>query len=270
MGANPASASHGRGISGARRAEEQRVFRRPDANRHGGGRCAFPPYACYTTRFATDLLQPGLRIPVTMDADLFIEVVRLGREIIWLHTFGERFAAPGDGRPAGAPCLPQGTGPRIPAEGVIPSGADEMLDAISYDPGKRQLWIGAGHVDNVPPEVWAYQVSGKQVLTQWFSYRRRNRSRPIIGDRRPLSPLGDIQPKGWPAEYTTELLNTLHILGRLVALEPVQADLLMRICAGPKLMASALTVAITATQPLAAAERKSGKARDSRQRKLPA
>jgi hypothetical protein len=78
------------------------------------------------------------------------------------------------------------------------------------------------------------------VLTQWFSYRRRNRECPQIGDRRPPSPLGDIQPEGWPAEYTTELLNVLHVLGRLVALEPAQADLLERICAAPTLNEEAL------------------------------
>ncbi len=85
----------------------------------------------------------------------------------------------------------------------------------------------------MPPEVWAYEVSGKQVLTQWFSYRGRDRSRPIIGDRRPPSPLSEVQPAGWLAEYTTELLNVLHVLGLLVRLEPKHADLLARICAGP-------------------------------------
>jgi hypothetical protein len=32
----------------------------------------------------------------------------------------------------------------------------------------------------------------------------------------------------------------LHVLGRLVALEPTQADLLSRICAGPTIDESAL------------------------------
>ena len=94
-----------------------------------------------------------------------------------------------------------------------------MPETIAYNPVARRLQIGAGYVDNVSPEVWAYEVSGKQVLTQWFSYRGRDRSRPIIGDRRPPSPLGDIQPTGWLAEYTTELLNVLNVLGRLVKLE---------------------------------------------------
>ncbi len=87
-------------------------------------------------------------------------------------------------------------------------------------------------MDNFSPEVLAYEVSGKQVLTQWFSYRGRDRSRPIIGERRPPSPLEDIQSAEWLAAYTTELLNVLNVLGRLVKLEPKQADLLARICAG--------------------------------------
>ncbi len=195
---------------------------------------AVAAHPAYTARFATDLIQPGLRIPLTGDPALFAEAIRLGREVVWLHTFGERFVDPVTGRPAGPPRLAQG-GPRIAAGGAIPSDAEHMPDTISYDAASRRLWIGTGHIENVPPEVWAYEVSGKHVLVQWFSYRRRNRERPQIGDRRPPSPLGDIQPDGWLAEYTTELLNVLHVLARLVALEPAQADLLERLCAGPTL-----------------------------------
>jgi hypothetical protein len=94
----------------------------------------------------------------------------------------------------------------------------------------------------VPPAVWAYQVSGKQVLTQWFSYRKKNRERPLIGDRRPPSPLGDIQPDHWLPEYTEELLNVLNVLGLLVDLEPRQADLLKRVVDGPLVTPDKLTV----------------------------
>ncbi len=66
-----------------------------------------------------------------------------------------------------------------------------------------------------------------------FSYRKKNRERPIIGDRRPPSKLGDIQPDHWLAEYTTELLNVLNVLALLVQSEPDQAQLLEAICAGP-------------------------------------
>ncbi len=104
---------------------------------------------------------------------------------------------------------------------------------MDYDAAKRRLVIGKGFVDNVTPAMRNYEVSGKTVLDQWFSYRRRDRTKPMIGDRRPPSPLEKIQPDGWLAEYTEDLLNLLNVLGRLVALEPRQADLLDRIVAGP-------------------------------------
>jgi hypothetical protein len=97
---------------------------------------------------------------------------------------------------------------------------------MSYDAAKRRLHIGQGFIDNVPPDVWAYEVSGMNVLRQWFSYRKRDRSRPIIGDRRPPSPLSDIQPDHWLAEYTSDLIDLLNVLAWLVKLEPQQAALL--------------------------------------------
>lgn len=185
-------------------------------------------HPAYLDRFRADLVQPGLRVPLPASPALFGEAVALGREVLWLHTFGERYA---DGRPAGPPRLSSEAAPRIPKDGGIPPGT--MPGRIEYDAAKQRLHVGAGMIENVPPAVWSYEVSGKPVLSQWFSYRRADRSRPLIGEKRPPSRLGEIQPDSWPAEYTTELMNLLHVLGRLVALEPAQADLLARVCAVP-------------------------------------
>lgn len=189
----------------------------------------------YTARFQTDLAQPGLRIPLTAEKNLFAQAIELGRPVIWLHTFGERFANPNAGRPPGPPRLPKERAPRIPKDGAIPDDADSMPDEIDYDESRQRLLIGKGFIDNVPAAVWHYEVSGKRVLTQWFSYRKKNRERPIIGDRRPPSKLGEIQPDHWLAEYTTELLNVLNVLALLVEMEPAQAKLLEEICGGPTL-----------------------------------
>jgi hypothetical protein len=155
--------------------------------------------------------------------------------VIWLHSFGERFADESADRPPGPPRLPRERAPRIPRDGAIPDDADSMADETEYDEARRRLMIGKGFIDNVRAAVWWYDVSGKRVVTQWFSYRKKNRERPIIGDRRPPSKLGDIQPDHWLAEYTTELLNVLHVLGLLVEMEPAQAKLLEAICEGPTL-----------------------------------
>lgn len=189
----------------------------------------------FTARFQKDLVRPGLRLPLTADAAIFEKAVTLGREVIWLHTYGERFADPRAGRPPGAPRMAKDKAPTIPTGGTIPGAPEPLADEMTYDDAKQRLIIGKGHVDNVTRAMFDYEVSGMNVLKQWFSYRKRDRSRPIIGDRRPPSPLSDIQPDHWPHEYTTDLLDLLNVLGRLIQLEPSQAALLGEILVGPLL-----------------------------------
>lgn len=148
-----------------------------------------------------------------------------------------------EARAAPPPRMPKGQGPTIPAAGTIPGAPEPLPDDMRYDAATRRLHIGQGYVDNVSPEVAAYEVSGKNILRQWFSYRKADGTRPVIGDRRPPSPLDRIQPDHWLPEYTEDLLNLLHVLGRLVALEQQQADLMHEICAGPLLDAATLEAA---------------------------
>jgi hypothetical protein len=204
---------------------------------------AIAAHPAFTARFHDDLSTPGLRIPLTSDRDIFAEAADIGRTIIWLHTFGERMTDPKKGRPAQPPRLPPAKMPRIPANGAIPQEPAAMPDSIGYDAAKRRLQVGRGYIENVEPGMWLYEVSGKQVLPQWFSYRKANRERPIIGDRRTPSPLGDIQPDYWLAEYTTELIDLLNVLGRLVDLEPTQAAVLERVCSGQAISAEELRAA---------------------------
>jgi hypothetical protein len=218
-------------------------------------------HPAFTVRFKSDLVRPGLHVPLTADARLFTEGVALGSEVIWLHCYGERFADPAAGRPKQAPRLPKESAPTIPAGGAIPSAPEPLPDTMSHDPAKRRLTIGKGYVENVTPEMWGYEVSGKQVLWHWFSYRRRNRTKPIIGDKRPPSPLDSIQPESWLPEYTTDLLDLLHVLGRLIALEPAQANLLDRICAGPLRSADELRAAGVLALPATASPKEESKSK---------
>ena len=190
-------------------------------------------HPAFTARFKADLVRPGLRVPLTADKALFDEAIALGREVVWLHCYGERFVDAAAGRPKGPPRLAENERPTIPADGAIPGPPEPLPETMGYDAPKRRLVIGKGFIDNVTPAMRNYEISGKTVLDQWFSYRRRDRTKPMIGDRRPPSPLEKIQPDGWLAEYTEDLLNLLNVLGRLVALEPSQADILDRIVAGP-------------------------------------
>ena len=223
---------------------------------------AIAAHPAFTNRFQEDLSTPGLRIPMTADGKVFAEVASLGRQVIWLHTFGERMPDPENERPAEPPRLPVIKRPQVPAAGAIPTDPEGMPDSIDYDAEKQRLRVGRGFVEKVAPAVWSYEVSGKQVLQQWFSYRKKNRERPIIGERRPPSPLGDIQPNHWLAEYTTELLNLLNVLGLLVNLEPTQADLLEKVCSGPLISHEELSSAGALELP-PKAKKKAGKKKAS-------
>jgi len=198
-------------------------------------------HSAFTKRFQLDLVRPGLRIPLTASSELFSTAVELGKTVIWLHTFGERFADSSGDRPNRPPRVSSNNAPRISLDGAISQNPTEMPDSMEYDKSNHRLLIGHGYVENVSLAVWNYKVSGKQVLRQWFSYRKANRERPIIGTRRQPSSLGDIQPNHWLAEYTTELINLLHILEKLIQLEPAQADLLEQICSTPVITVNELS-----------------------------
>ncbi len=205
----------------------------------------------FTARFQKDLVRPGLRLPITASAGLFDRASALGREVIWLHTYGERFADDDADRPSGPPRISP-DGPTIPKAGEIPATPEGFPNELRYDAGSKRLFVGTGYVDNVSQAMVDYDVSGMNVLKQWFSYRKKDRRRPIIGDRRPPSPLSDIQPDHWLPEYTSDLLDLLHVLGRLVALEPAQAQCLDDILAATLIPHADLVAAGALGQPPAA------------------
>ncbi len=70
----------------------------------------------------------------------------------------------------------------------------------AYAPAGQVVLIenGRARAMIVLPAVWHYEVSGKHVLRQWFSYRQKDRSRPIMGDRRPPSKLAKYSPTTGP------------------------------------------------------------------------
>lgn len=178
----------------------------------------------YTVRFREDLRTPGVRVPLTADPELWEQAVQIGRRVLWLHTYGERFADPSEGRPAGPPKPPAAQ--RAKVQVAIPDTADDMPDDIFYNPDTATLHVGTGQISPVHPDVWTYEVSGMKVIKKWFGYRKKNPA------GRKSSPLDDINTEEWTPEFTTELLQLLHVLTMCVELEPEQVDLLERICDG--------------------------------------
>jgi hypothetical protein len=184
----------------------------------------------YTERFREQLKTPGIRVPITLDKDLWQEAVMVGRRVLWLHTYGSRMVNPKEGRP-------QGLGKTRRAKYIIhvPSGDAQLPTSIKYDDQSETLIIGddtlfehAGQVGPVRKETWEYKVGGVQIIRKWFSYRHPNPAR-----RKRTSPLDNINPYRWTAGFDDELLDLLEVLDGCVALEPKQRELLDRICAGP-------------------------------------
>ena len=159
----------------------------------------------YVNLFWDELSIPGPRIPITKDKDIFKDSVSLGRKLIWLHTYGERFVPKGltvRKLPAGhARCL-VGT----------PSNPEDYPENYSYNYSENKLFVGKGVFENVRPEVWEFSVSGLEVVKSWLGYRMKNRS------GRKSSPLDDIRPEVW--EFDEELLDLLWVLDHTIDMLP--------------------------------------------------
>lgn len=183
----------------------------------------------FTSRFATELTTPGVRVPLTADRTLFDEAVELGSRIINLHTFGAR-AGVGPAKPR----LEPGVRPKVGV--AIPDSPDEMPESIGYDPETLTLSVGDGRIAPVSPAAWAFEVSTHRVVQRWLKRRLREPE----GKR--SSPLDDMVPSHWSADTTAELLDLLNVVELLIAEEAIQDDLLTRILEhGEFISTSALT-----------------------------
>ena len=167
----------------------------------------------YVTRFWDELELPPPHLPITKDSELFERVADHGARLIYLHTYGQRFARPEDnGR------VPQGE-----ARYKKPVSSDQYPEDFGYDAEKQTLRVGDGEFAPVAPEVWNYSVSGLQIVKSWLDYRKLKRS------GRRSSPLDDIRPESW--NFAEDLLELLWVLEATIALQPEGEELLDMVCA---------------------------------------
>jgi hypothetical protein len=183
----------------------------------------------FTSRFTAELEIPGPRIPITKDSELRAKTVEIGRKLIWLHTYGERFIPSGRKRgdiPAGkARCTV-----------AVPADAEHYPEAYEYDPAAERLHVGEGVFEPVSPEIWNFSVSGLQVVKSWLSYRMKE------GAGKRSSPLDDMRPERWPADFTEELCRLLWIVEETVTHIPMLSELLAQIVEGPVFSAHELPI----------------------------
>ncbi len=170
----------------------------------------------FTREYFEELAGCEIRVPITKDRALFEEVGSVGRRLLCLHTYGERFAPPDSGALSGAArCIEP-----------VPGSEAGYPESYSYNEETRTLRVGSGTFAPVSPDVYEFDVSGLKVVQSWLGYRMRE------GAGKRSSPLDKIRPERWTAQLTTDLLDLLHILEETVDAQPEQGRLLDEVLAG--------------------------------------
>ena len=184
----------------------------------------------YYDRFVLELETPGPRVPLSVDASLVTQAITLGRRLLWLHTYAERFLDNTDQRQSRVPAI-TGLQWSDPVD-EMPRGLD-----IHYDPHTSMLHIGAGRVAGVLPEVWLFEVTGMRVVSKWLGYRTAAGAGRATTSN---SVLDRMRPEEWDDSWNDELLDLLRVLTHTVALRESQAQLLDDVLDGPLLGAGIL------------------------------
>lgn len=181
----------------------------------------------YTRRFSEDLATSSPRIPLTTDVSLFRQGVELGRRLVWLHTYGARFVPEGE---------QAGTVPRGRARAVhpVPVTAEGYPDDFHWDEATETLHVGEGTFAPIARAVWEFEVSGLRPVKSWLGYRM------LEPAGRKSSPLDEIRPRGWPAEFTEELLELLWVLEHTIDMSSGLATFLEAVIQGNMLPAENL------------------------------
>ena len=157
----------------------------------------------------------GEDVPVPLPADpaLWAEGLDLGRRVLWLHTYGERFAAE-----LGPLRMPGGRRP------FVRERVTGLPDALDHDAEDDSLLIGTGRLSPVARSAWEFHTAAAPVLTHWFTERCADpEARPGT-----LEALG---LTGWPQQYTADLVDLVTVLTLLAELRPALADLTTRAAA---------------------------------------
>ena len=194
----------------------------------------------YVRTFSKPLETSHMRAPLTADPELWERAVQLGKQVVWLHTYGER----GEPLPGMKYLhqLPKDADYTLPTPTVdMGRTMPEKKPSFSPDPVNGSLSeeqdipvtgtvsFGQARCENVEKRVFDYTVGGNQVLGLWAKYRLK---KPVV---RRSSSLNDIVLREWPEAWSEEYERLLYTLTHLVHLEPAQEKLLDEVLAGEQI-----------------------------------
>jgi hypothetical protein len=176
----------------------------------------------YTKRYWDDLAVPGIRVPLSADQQIWKQATEIGRQVVGLHILATQPASPP---------LPYISNDSLGAPKIIapiPYTTESMPAAVRYDRRSSTLWVGVGQIAPVPAALWDYRVGRMRVIDKWIGYRLKQPR-----GRKPATQLDEIKATTWTAAFNDDLLSLLHVLARLVLLEPVQEILLHNVIKRP-------------------------------------
>lgn len=142
----------------------------------------------------------GPRVPLPVDAEVWSSGVALGRELMRLQLRGAR----GGERPR----LPGGRRPYVRA--ALPARPTGLV----HEAGDESLVVGDGRIAPVPAAAWEFTVGGVRVLELWFG-RRAAAATGRWPDGIAPDGLDAVGARGWPREWTSELLELITVLALL-------------------------------------------------------
>ena len=176
-------------------------------------------HPAYTRKFKDELVNREVRVPLTKNKKLFKEAAEFGKELIWLHTYGERLHS-SKKRLKGK--IPKG-GARCAK--AVPDTSEQYPNDYSYNEATETVTVGGGTFTPVSKTVWYFEVSGFKVVQSWLGYRMKDRK------GKKSSPLDDIHPERWTYEFTWEFLELLWVLEKTIDGYPAQEKIFNRILA---------------------------------------
>lgn len=188
-------------------------------------------HPAFVEQFDDELNTPGVRVPLTAEPQVWASAIALGRQVVWLSTFGDAGEHPsgfvdirGPEGSASFPVYEKSVGHGMPA-------------TYAYDPETETLTVGDGRWANVADPVFRYVVGGVAVVESWIKYRLASPT------GRESSPLDNLNAQSWPADWSIELTELLTVITQLVALEDDQSQLLADVLAGELISIDELTEA---------------------------
>jgi predicted helicase len=108
----------------------------------------------YREKYAEFLKIDFPRIPFTKSFELFKEMSALGEELIELHLLKHKAL-------------------NRPAVKYVGSGKDDTITKLRYDEEGERVFINEKKMfENVPPELWNYQIGGYRVLEHYLKARK--------------------------------------------------------------------------------------------------